>query len=107
MTWSDMHGPLAEDVYFGARYAVVYIDEKSRLKYVCIIRDMTADAQDEAFKRYRAWFHYWTGEIVSGFLSDQGGAYVSNAHRDFCDESAIHRLTTVARNHQGNSLPES
>ena len=107
MTWSDMHGPLAEDVYFRSRYAVVHIDEKTRLRYVTILRDMSSDSQMRAFKRYRAWFKYWTGEDVCGFTSDQGGAYVANQFRDFCDEAAIMVLTSVAYNHQGNSLPEA
>ena len=104
MTWGDIHGPLAEDIYFRARYAIAYVDEASRLKYVVIIRDMSSDAQQTAFKWYRAWLHYWTGEVVSGFFSDGGGCYVSNEHRDFCDESAMLQITTVANNHSGNSF---
>ena len=93
-------------LYFGARYAVCYIDEKSRIRFVVIIRDMTAASQEEAFKRYRAFFHYWTGEHVSGFMSDGGPAYVANSFRDLCDEDALFKLTTVPYNHQGNALPE-
>ena len=107
MTWSDMHGPLADDVFFRARYAVVYIDEYTRLRLVVIIRDMTSASQMAAFKRYRAWFKYWTGCDVCGFTSDRGGAYVSNDNRDFCDDEAILLLTSVAYNHQGNALPEA
>ena len=102
-----MHGPLAEDVFFRARYVIVYVDERSRLRYVVVVKDLSSDAQSTAFKWYRAWFHYWTGQLVCGFMSDGGGAYVSNENRDFCDDSAILQMTTVAHNHQGNSLPES
>lgn len=106
MTHSDWIGPLAEDLYFKCRYAVCFVDDKSRFKWVFFTRDRTFDSFQVCFSAWCSKLAQY-GFSVSGLTTDQGPELVSHDAFDFMDEWAVLRALSCRYRQSQDGVAES
>ena len=92
-THSDIFGCACEDLYFGARYAVCFVDDFSKYVMVLPMLNRTTASLRRAFCVYVSRMAVF-GHIVAGLQYDGAQEYVSAEHSDFLDELAVEHIAT-------------
>lgn len=101
---SDVCGPIADTGYDGSRYFVTFTDDYSRATMVyCIERKSQVFSM---FKQFVAMSEALHGCKVAKLRSDNGGEYISDEFKRFCNEKGIQLDYTVPYNPQMNSIAE-
>jgi hypothetical protein len=97
LTHIDVHGPYAEDIFFGARYDVCFCDDFSNVRFVMSIPDRVWATQQQAFLKYNAFINFYSGSSVNvaGCQFDNAPEYEGVESEEFCDDAAIQRLFSV------------
>lgn len=97
LTHIDVHGPYAEDIFFGARYDVCFCDDFSNVRFVMSIPDRVWATQQQAFLKYNAFINFYSGSSVNvaGCQFDNALEYEGVESEEFCDDAAIQRLFSV------------
>ena len=73
---SDLWGPAPVESKGGKRYYVTFIDDKSRLTILYLLK--TKDKVPSVYKQYEAWVETQMGVKIKILNSDQGGEYQGN-----------------------------
>ena len=97
LTHIDVHGPYAEDIFFGARYDVCFVDDFSGTRFIVSIPDRVWATQQRAFLKYNAFINFFSGLTVNiaGCQFDNAPEYEGVESEEFCDDAAIQRLFSV------------
>jgi transposase InsO family protein len=77
----------------GFEYVHVMVDDHSRLAYAEVLASLNARAAIEFLRRANAWFAE-RGVRIERVMTDNGSAYVSQAHRQALTELGIRHLRT-------------
>ncbi len=85
--------PEGRRVGAGWEFVHVAVDDYSRLAYVEVLSDEQA-ATAVGFLRRAVAFYTAHGITVERVMTDNGSAYISNAHRDACQQLQIRHLRT-------------
>lgn len=96
---------LTESVRTGKAFAHTVIDDHSRLAYVEICTDETADTAAGVFRRPVAWYAEH-GVTVERVLSNNGNCYCSYAWREACADLKIRHKRTRPYRPQTNGKIE-
>lgn len=100
---SDVWGPSQEPSPSGSRYYVTFTDDYSRFRFVFFIKSKNEVLQ--RFKEITALIKQQHGTLGT-LRSDNGGEYVSNAFRNFCNTNGIQQQFTVPYTPQQNGVAE-
>jgi hypothetical protein len=100
---SDVWGPSQEPSPSGSRYYVTFTDDYSRFRFVFFIKSKNEVLQ--RFKEITALIKQQHG-MLGTLRSDNGGEYVSNAFRNFCNTNGIQQQFTVPYTPQQNGVAE-
>ena len=65
LTHIDVHGPYAEDSYFGARYDICFVDDFTNTRFIASIPDRVWATQQRAFLKYSAFINFFSGFTVN------------------------------------------
>ena len=97
LTHIDVHGPYAEDIFFGARYDICFVDDFSNVRFIASIPDRVWATQQRAFLKYSAFINFFSGFTVNiaGCQFDNAPEYEGVESEEFCDDAAIQRLFSV------------
>ena len=97
LTHIDVHGPYAEDIYFGARYDICFVDDFTNTRFIASIPDRVWATQQRAFLKYSAFINFFSGFTVNiaGCQFDNAPEYEGVESEEFCDDAAIQRLFSV------------
>jgi hypothetical protein len=71
----------------GYRYWVTYIDEATSHRVVSLLKHKSDTF--EAFRAYKAYAENALGSKIMELQMDQGGEFVSNVFRQFCQDAGI------------------
>ena len=105
-THSDIFGCACEDLYFGARYAVCFVDDFSKYVMVLPMLNRTTASLRRAFCVYVSRMAVF-GHIVAGLQYDGAQEYVSAEHSDFLDELAVEHIATCRYRSAQNGTAEA
>ena len=84
---SDVCGPMQTLRHSGKRYFVTYIDDKSHICAVYLLRNKSEVA--EKFAKFVAYAETQSNERIKLLRSDNGGEYKSGAMAKFCADRGI------------------
>jgi transposase InsO family protein len=100
---SDLH-EMKTRTTSGYRYWVTYIDEATAYRAVVLLKH-ESDAFD-TFRKYKAYAENVLGSKIIELQMDQGGEFVSNAFRKFCDDAGILMRYSVRNRPHQNDMAE-
>jgi transposase InsO family protein len=89
----------------GWEYVHVAVDDHSRVAYVEVLPNQSGPTAAEFLRRTVAWFAR-RGIVVRRVLTDNGGAYRSDAFRAVADRAALRRLRSRPYRPQTNGKAE-
>lgn len=104
MIHTDVCGPISQPAWDGSGYFVTFTDDYSRASKVYFIKKKSEVF--EKFKRYVAEAESFHGSKVAKLKADNGGEYISNEFKNFCEQKGIQILYTVPYNPEMNSVAE-
>jgi transposase InsO family protein len=89
----------------GFEYVHVMVDDHSRLAYAEVLRSLDATAAVAFLRNAVRWFAE-RGVRIERVMTDNGSAYVSNAHAACCRELGLRHLRTRPRRPRTNGKAE-
>ncbi|KAI3782063.1 hypothetical protein L2E82_12095 [Cichorium intybus] len=101
---ANLYGPITPHTLGGNRYFFLIVDDYSRYMWVFIIK--SKDEALQSFKRFKVKVENETSFKVKALRTDQGGEFVSNEFKNFCDKEGIRRQLTAPYTPQQNGVVE-
>ncbi|KAL0438667.1 UNVERIFIED_CONTAM: Retrovirus-related Pol polyprotein from transposon TNT 1-94 [Sesamum latifolium] len=86
------------------RYFVVFIDDFSRMTWVCFLKEKSEVFS--IFRKFKASVEKQSGNAIKVLRTDRGGEFVSAEFDSFCEEMGIHRQLTTSYTPQQNGVAE-
>jgi transposase InsO family protein len=102
---SDICGPFLVPSLAGSRYFISFIDKKSRFAYVYFLKHKSQGL--DSFRKFDAIARRKTGpriHMIETLHTDNGGEYLSQLFRSFCEQQGITQETTVPYSPQQNAI---
>lgn len=97
-------GPMRQQSFGGAKYLLTFIDEHSRKVFTYFIKCKSETFY--MFKVFKAYVEKQSGKQIKCLRSDNGGEYVSDEFRKFCEKEGIKHECTVAYTPEQNGVAE-
>ena len=85
LIWSDVAGPLPPSLYHSNRYAVLFMDDCTEVRFLYFVKRKANVA--EAFKMFCADFKRWG--TVNRIRTDNGGEYTAGKFAAVCADEVI------------------
>ena len=101
---SDIMGPMEVPSISGARFILLFVDDRTRYKH-CYILKRKSDAL-QSFKEYQALVEKVHGKKIGIFRTDGGGEYTSHAFLEYLCGEGIWKETTTPYTPQSNGMSE-
>jgi hypothetical protein len=101
---TDLHGPLHTRTPSGYQYWILFIDDYSRYRWICLLKNKS-DAF-AAFQQFKAYAEKHTGKPLMKLRDDKGGEYMSTQFDLFMKAHGIQRQHTVRATPQQNGVVE-
>ena len=101
---SDVCGPIQITSDGGANYVLTFIDDKSRMTVVYLLRHKSEVLSK--FKEYIQLTENFTGNKLKCLKSDNGGEYTSRGFEQFCKQRGITHELTVPQTPKQNGIAE-
>ena len=101
---SDVCGPMPVPTHDGFRYYVSFIDEKSKFAVIYLIQ--RKDQVFEKLKSYIALVKNKFNRNIQILRSDNGGEYIGNEFKNYCDENGIERQFSAPYTPEQNGVAE-
>jgi len=101
---TDVCGPMQTMSLGGARYFLIFVDDRSRFTWAYFIRKKSDVF--EYFKEFKTMVEKQTGKCIKILRSDQGGEYTSGAFDSYCKCNGIIQQFTVPHTPQQNGVAE-
>ena len=90
---SDLWGPAPVESKGGRRYYVTFIDDKTRLTTLYLLR--TKDEAPRVYKAYEAWVETQMGVKIKVLNSDRGGEYQGAAFVEYLKSKGTQQKLNV------------
>lgn len=101
---TDLCGPMPIPSPSGARYALTFIDDTTRMTKVYFLEKKSDTLS--TFIRYRTYVEKQTGKSLKILRSDGGGEYINKEMQDYLSAHGIRHETTTANTPQQNGVAE-
>jgi transposase InsO family protein len=100
----DVCGPFSIASTTKHKYYVIFVDEFSRKCWIFFMQKK--DQTFSKFCEFKALVEKDSGKQVKALRSDNGGEYISNEFKDFCNKEGIRRELIAPHNPQQNGVAE-
>lgn len=101
----DLMGPVKPATKGGNEYALVMVDDFSRMSWVRLLK-----RKSDAFSTFGTWARLVETEkqplTIRSIRTDNGGEFINSAMRNWCEQRGIRHETTVAYTPQQNGVAE-
>jgi transposase InsO family protein len=101
---TDVCGPFSVASIEKHRYYVIFVDYFSRKCWIFFMQKK--DQTFSKFYEFKALVEKESGKQVKALRSDNGGEYISNEFKDFCNREGIRRELIAPHNPQQNGVAE-
>ncbi|KAJ0392071.1 hypothetical protein ATCC90586_011078 [Pythium insidiosum] len=101
---SDVMGPMRVPSYGKAKYAVIFVDDYSRLIMIYFMKSKSEVLMH--FKIYKTWIENQLNARIKCIRTDNGGEYVNRKFDTFCQQQGIVHQLTVPYTPQQNGVAE-
>ena len=101
---SDIMGPMEVPSISGARFILLFVDDRTRYKHCFILKRKSEALQ--SFKDYQTLVEKMHGKKIGRFRTDGGGEYTSHAFLDYLRGEGIQKETTTPYTPQSNGMSE-
>ena len=101
---SDIMGPMEVPSISGARFILLFVDDRTRYKHCYILKRKSEALQ--SFKDYQTLVEKVHGKRIGRFRTDGGGEYTSQAFLDYLRGEGIRKETTTPYTPQSNGMSE-
>jgi len=106
LVYADTWGPAQVVGHGGYRYFVMFIDERSRLTSLFLLKSKEAEEVLAKFKTFEALLKTQYGATIKAFHSDRGGEFLNNAFDRYFESKGIKRSLTTHDTPEHNGIVE-
>jgi transposase InsO family protein len=101
---TDVCGPMKTESISGAKYFLMFIDDKTRKTFVYFLR--SKDQVFTKFEEFKALVENEMGKHIKILRSDNGGEYINKHFNTYLKAKGIHHQTTIPYTPQQNGVAE-